>query len=233
MQKTRRPNVYLDLSHLDHDFVHQRFPGISKMCREFGIDIASDPIPVRPGAHYMMGGVTVDEEGRTTLPGLWAAGEVTSSGLHGANRLASNSLLEGIVYGVTAGEAASQAAARIPDDLRALPLNNPPADAGTERLDLNDIRNTLKSLMWRAVGVRREKGPLEEARQAIEGWCRLVLPRQFQDPSGWELQNMILVSRLIVEAALLREESRGTHLRADFPETKDPDWQRHLAFQRA
>ena len=175
----------------------------------------------------------MDDEGRTTLPGLWAAGEVTSSGLHGANRLASNSLLEGIVYGVTAGEAASREAARIPDDLRAIPLSHPPATGATERLDLSDIRNTLKSLMWRAAGVRREQGPLEEARQAIEGWCRLVLPRQFPDPTGWELQNMILVSRLIVEAALLREESRGTHLRSDFPETRDPDWQRHLAFQRS
>ena len=97
MQKTRHPCVYLDLSHLDADFVHRRFPGITARCREFGIDAATDRIPVRPGAHYMIGGVEVDESGATSLPGLWAAGEVTSSGLHGANRLASNSLLEGLV----------------------------------------------------------------------------------------------------------------------------------------
>ncbi len=229
MKKTRRPNVFLELRHLDRDFVHGRFPGISKTCAEFGIDIASDPIPVRPGAHYMMGGVTVDREGRTTLPNLWAAGEVTSSGLHGANRLASNSLLEGIVYGVRAGEAASRAAAEIPEDLRALPLENRPAEA-SESIDLADIRNTLKSLMWRSVGVRRDAESLEEARDSIAGWCQYVLPRQFQQPEGWELQNMIVVSRLMVEAALKRTESRGAHLRSDFPETVEPDWQRHLTF---
>ncbi len=98
MEKTRAPSVFLDLSHLDAAHVRKRFPGIARTCAEFGIDIATDPIPVRPGAHYMIGGVTVDRVGRTRLPGLWAAGEVTSSGLHGANRLASNSLLEGLVF---------------------------------------------------------------------------------------------------------------------------------------
>src|SRR5262249_6082998 len=93
MAETRHPCVYLDLSHLDADFVRGRFPGIDQLCRGFDLDITRDPIPVRPGAHYMIGGVTIDGDGRTTLPGLWAAGEVTSSGLHGANRLASNSLL--------------------------------------------------------------------------------------------------------------------------------------------
>ena len=104
MEKTQHPCVYLDLSHLDPAIVRRRFPGIAALCRGFGLDITRDPIPVRPGAHYMIGGVTVDDDGRTTLPGLWAAGEVTSSGLHGANRLASNSLLEGLVYGARAAE---------------------------------------------------------------------------------------------------------------------------------
>ncbi len=232
MEKTRRPNVFLSLKHLDSDFVRNRFPGIAKTCAEFGIDIARDPIPVRPGAHYMMGGVTVDNEGQTSLPGLWAAGEVTSSGLHGANRLASNSLLEGIVYGVRAGEAASRKALSIADDLRALPLRNEPLETPTEPLDLADIRNTLKSFMWRAAGVRREQESLREARLVIDGWCRYVLPRQFTSCDAWELQNMVVVARLIVEAALRREESRGTHLRADFPDRVDPDWQRHLSFRR-
>ena len=110
MEKTRHPCVFLDLSHRDPDFVRKRFPGIARTCAEFGIDITRDPIPVRPGAHYMIGGVTVDHEGRTTLERLWAAGEVSSSGLHGANRLASNSLLEGLVYGAHAGRGASAAA---------------------------------------------------------------------------------------------------------------------------
>ena len=111
MEKTRHPNVYLDLTHLDPQRVLGRFPGIAAVCAEFDLDITRDRIPVRPGAHYMMGGVTVDLEGRTTVPSLWAAGEVTASGLHGANRLASNSLLEALVYGAHAGEGASQAAA--------------------------------------------------------------------------------------------------------------------------
>ena len=101
MEKTKHPNVYLDLTHLDPERVRARFPGIVAICAEFNLDITKDRIPVRPGAHYMMGGVTVDHEGRTTVPGLWAAGEVASSGLHGANRLASNSLLEALVYGCT------------------------------------------------------------------------------------------------------------------------------------
>ena len=110
MEKTRHPNVYLDMTHLDPQRVLSRFPGIAAICAEFDLDITRDRIPVRPGAHYMMGGITVDRDGRTTLPGLWAAGEVTSTGLHGANRLASNSLLEALVYGAHAGEGASCAA---------------------------------------------------------------------------------------------------------------------------
>src|SRR5207249_4242035 len=115
MEKTQHPSVYLDLSHLDPALVRHRFPGIDKVCAGFGLDITKDPIPVRPGAHYMIGGVTVDPDGRTTLPGLWAAGEVTSSGLHGANRLASNSLLEGLVYGASCGKGAAAEAAKVPD----------------------------------------------------------------------------------------------------------------------
>src|SRR5205823_2215479 len=107
--------VYLDLSHLDAKLVRDRFPHIAKLCAEFGLDITRDLIPVRPGAHYMVGGATIDAEGRTTVPGLWAAGEVTSSGLHGANRLASNSLLEGLVFGRSAGRGASALAINQPD----------------------------------------------------------------------------------------------------------------------
>ncbi len=119
MERTRHPSVYLDLTHLEPAMVRARFPGIAAVCGEFGIDITRDRIPVRPGAHYMIGGVTVDAEGRTTLAGLWAAGEVTSSGLHGANRLASNSLLEGLVFGAHAGRGAAREAAVMSDDLHA------------------------------------------------------------------------------------------------------------------
>jgi L-aspartate oxidase len=230
MEKTRHPNVYLDMSHLDPQMVRSRFPGMSAICGEFGLDITRDPIPVRPGAHYMIGGVTVDLEGRTSVPGLWAAGEVTSSGLHGANRLASNSLLEGLVFGVHAGEGASQAAARMPDSFEVLPLENPPSHDHGEPLDLADIRNSLKALMWRACGVRRDGQRLSEAAEDIDRWCRYVLPRQFADPKGWELQNMLTVSRLMIRSALAREETRGVHLRTDFPNTDDDHWRRHLVF---
>ena len=233
MEKTRHPNVFLDLSHLDADRVRLRFPGIAACCAEFGLDITKDKIPVRPGAHYMMGGVTVDDQGRTTLPGLWAAGEVTSSGLHGANRLASNSLLEGLVFGAHAGEGASKAALQIADDFNVTPLENAPLTQPAETLDAADIRNSLKSLMWHSVGVRRDAASLTEAAETIDHWCSYVLNRQFATPAGWELQNMLVVSRLMVEGALRREESRGTHLRLDFPKTDDEHWRKHIEFQRA
>ncbi|MHB1036721.1 MAG: L-aspartate oxidase [Pirellulales bacterium] len=232
MAKTQHPNVYLDLSHLPSTLVRERFPGIGALCAEFGLDITRDRIPVRPGAHYMVGGVTVDARGRTTLPGLWAAGEVTSSGLHGANRLASNSLLEAMVFGKRVGQEASRAAAGIVDDYHALPLENPAAEDGSELLDLIDIRNSLKSQMWRSAGVRRDAAGLSEAAENIGHWCRYVLARQFSDPSGWELQNMLTVSRLTIAAALERAETRGVHLRTDCPETDDEHWMRHITFRR-
>jgi L-aspartate oxidase len=232
MEKTRHPNVYLDLTHLDRQKVLARFPGIAAACAEFDLDITRDRIPVRPGAHYMMGGVTVDLEGRTDLPRLWAAGEVTVTGLHGANRLASNSLLEALVFGVHAGEGASQAAAELRDDFSALIVENPRVDTLTEPLNLADIRNSLQSLMWRNMGVRREAEGLHEALESINHWCRYVLPRQFADPTGWELQNMLCVARLMIEAALAREETRGAHFRIDFPQMDDAHWHRHITFRR-
>ncbi|TWT33602.1 L-aspartate oxidase [Posidoniimonas corsicana] len=227
MEKTKHPNVYLDLSHLDAAFVKQRFPGIAKTCLEFGIDITKDRIPVRPGAHYMLGGVVVDEHGASSLPRLWAAGEATSSGLHGANRLASNSLLEGLVYGARAGRAACDAALGEDDSFRAIPLENPAVEPKAELLDLQDIRNSLKALMWRRASVWRDQGGLDEADGNLESWRRYVLPRQLIDPAGWELQNMLVVAELMIHAARQRTESRGVHLRTDFPET-DPAWRRRI-----
>jgi L-aspartate oxidase len=232
MEKTRQPSVFLSLSHLDPDHVRKRFPGIARTCAEFGIDIATDPIPVRPGAHYMIGGVTVDLEGRTTLPGLWAAGEVTSSGLHGANRLASNSLLEGLVYGAHAGAGASKAALEEADTYRAIPLTNAATEPHAEPLDLVDIRNSLRSLMWRSAGVKSTGAQLADAAKTIRRWCQYVLSRQLTDPAGWELQNMLTVASLMVGSDLAREESRGVHLRVDFPERDDTHWRRHIPVVR-
>ena len=231
MEKTKGTCAYLDVTHLEADHVRKRFPGISEACAKFGLDITKDRIPVRPGAHYMIGGVTVDKNGQTTLPRLWAAGEVTSSGLHGANRLASNSLLEGLVYGAHAGRSAAEAAKAIPDRLHALPIEHSRSAKTDEVLDVADILNSLKSLMWRSVGVRREKQGLEEAARTIDRWCHYVLPMQFQDQAGWELQNMLVVGRVMISASLAREESRGVHLRTDFPESDDANWMRHLTYR--
>jgi L-aspartate oxidase len=230
MERTRHPNVYLDLTHLKADWVRRRFPGIAAICAKFGLDITRDRIPVRPGAHYMMGGVTIDAECRTTIPGLWAAGEVTSSGLHGANRLASNSLLEAVVHGTAIGKAVSRAAAEMADDFRAIPLENARLDPNGERLDLADIRNSLKSLMWRNVGVRREADGLREALVNVEHWSSYVLEQQFADPTGWELQNMLCIARLMITAALNRQETRGCHVRTDFPGPDEKNWNRHATF---
>jgi L-aspartate oxidase len=233
MDRTRHSCVYLDLSHIDPKLVRERFPHIGKVCADFGLDITRDLIPVRPGAHYMIGGAVIDAEGRTTVPGLWAAGEVTSSGLHGANRLASNSLLEGLVFGRRFGRRCGKGAALLaagqPDNFAALPLESdwPRGPHDNDELNLLDLRNSLGSEMWRDVGIRRERAGLESAERQVEFWTGYVAAREFTDPSGWELQNMLLVSRLMITGALARQESRGTHFRKDFPQT-DPAQAEHI-----
>jgi L-aspartate oxidase len=227
MERTQHPNVYLDLSHLDAAHVRRRFPGIDKACAAFGLDITKDLIPVRPGAHYMIGGVTVDMDGRTTLPGLWAAGEVSSSGLHGANRLASNSLLEGLVFGTSAARGAVAEARRLPDTLAALALRHT-IEPAAGPLDVVDITNSLRALMVRNMGIVRERRRLEEARRDVAFWCRYVLAREFDGRTGWELQNLLTIARLMIDSALQREESRGCHFRSDYRDRDDARWQRHL-----
>jgi L-aspartate oxidase len=232
MEKTRHPNVYLDLSHLDPELVMRRFPGIAKVCKGFGLDITRDRIPIRPGAHYMIGGVTVDVHGQTTLPGLWAAGEVTSSGLHGANRLASNSLLEGLVFGAACGKGAAAAALQTPDTFRALPLGYQVPPSGGESLDLTDMTNSLRSLMVRQMGVIREENGLRDAARDVAFWRQYVLDREFGSLPGWELQNLLTVAQCMIYSAAERQESRGVHFRSDFPHRDDQHWQRHLACPR-
>ena len=222
MAKTSHPCVYLDLSSISADHVRNRFPHIGQVCADFGLDLTKDRVPVRPGAHYMVGGVTTDVDGRTSLPGLWAAGEVTSTGLHGANRLASNSLLEGVVFGLRCGQNASQVALSQPDNFTAPRLESPsmsPKMRVDDQLDLTDIRNSLRSLMWRSVGISRNEQDLVAARQQLDFWANYVCRRDLVDPAGWELQNMMLVARAMAAAALERRESRGVHARSDYPET--------------
>lgn len=230
MEKTRHHCVYLDVTHLDKKLIAERFPHISKVCADFGLDLTRDLIPVRPGAHYMIGGVTVNHDGLTTLPRLWAAGEATSSGLHGANRLASNSLLEGLVFGLHAGRQVSERALAEPDRFSAWPLEvaaAASADGRDEAINLEDVINSLSSEMWRDVGIERTAQGLESALQQVEFWDRYVGPLEFTQVKGWELQNMLLVAQLIIKAALVRTETRGVHTRSDFPAT-DPAQADHI-----
>ncbi len=232
MEITRHPCVYLDLRHLPESLIAERFPNIREMCQEFGLDLAQDLIPVRPGAHYMIGGVVVDGEGRTSLPGLWASGEATSTGLHGANRLASNSLLEGLYYGKRCGRGASQAALDIRDDFCAPVIRadwkSPTYD---DELNLQDLRNSLTSMMGRHVGIRRDEQGLASASQQLQFWERYVAEREFSTVAGWELQNMLLVARLMVESARARQESRGVHFRGDYPQSL-PGPAEHVTIRR-
>jgi L-aspartate oxidase len=233
MARTQHPNVYLDLSHLDPNFINERFPGIAALCKGFDLDITRDQIPVRPGAHYMVGGVTIDDDGRTSLPGLWAAGEVSSSGLHGANRLASNSLLEGLVHGARAAEDIARILADSgPNRLEVPPIESEPSrETNRSPLNLGDIRDSLRALMWRSVGITREQKGLTEAADQVDFWCRYALNHVFDSPTGWTLQNMLTVARLMIATASEREESRGVHTRRDFPKT-EPTWAHHIALKR-
>ncbi|HET7694660.1 MAG TPA: L-aspartate oxidase [Vicinamibacterales bacterium] len=207
-QRTGR-DVYLTLQHLDPAFVHARFPLISEACRGAGLDLATDRIPVGPAAHYLMGGVVTDVDGRTTLPGLLAAGEVACTGVHGANRLASNSLLEGLVFGARAG-LAMRAAAGIGS---AAGLEA----AGSSSLQVGDRPDaeSARTLMWEHAGLFRTANGL---RTALE---RFGAMQADEDP-------VITVGRLIARAALRREESRGGHFRLDFPDRDDFRWKHRI-----
>jgi L-aspartate oxidase len=234
MDKTRHPNVYLDLRHLDPALVRRRFPGIAKVCHGFGLDITTDLIPIRPGAHYMVGGVTVDDHGRTTLPNLWAAGEVTSSGLHGANRLASNSLLEGLVVGERVARAVAGCRAGGWPPGRAAELQEgAPAATGSQEGHPAAIaaptpavpiapRAVVQSAMSAAAAIGRDAAGLAAASDVVEGATVLGVP---VDRAGVEDAALTLLAQAVLAAAGTRTESRGCHVRTDFP-LRDDVWQR-------
>jgi len=225
--------VYLDVRHLNADKFHKRFPTICRLCEEFDIDVSKDRIPVRPAAHYMIGGVVVDPDTRTPMPGLLACGESASSGVHGANRLASNSLLEGLVFGRVAGMVAGQEAAGGNSGTQAKLIRGELEQSQRTALDLADVLNSLRSVMWRNVGIERTGARLAETEEIIQFWGRYVMDKLFDDQLGWETQNLLTVARLMTSSALAREESRGVHFRTDHPDMV-PKWDgKHIYARRS
>jgi L-aspartate oxidase len=210
MVRTGTSHVYLDLRHLDAGFVKERFPRIYSTCLTYDVDITGDLIPVSPAAHYMMGGVRTDTQGATTAQGLLAAGEVACTGIHGANRLASNSLLEGLVYGARAGASAVKSNATAPEP----PLELPAPVRTIPQHD--EIRGRLRRLMWEKVGIIRCGESLTQALDELALW-EFILTNTYATRRELELKNMLETALLITRGALKRKESVGAHYRTDSP----------------
>jgi L-aspartate oxidase len=213
MRKTGTRNVFLDMTALSEDFLKERFPKIYETCKFYDLNIATDLLPVSPASHYCMGGIRTDLHGRSTIAGLYAAGEVTCTGVHGANRLASNSLLEGLVFGARAGEAA------VTDSLKfQVPGSEPESsELGTWNLGLGTIstavKKRVKRVMWERVGILRDKDSLKRALKEFEQISQANL--------SISSRNFVTLAKLVATSALWREESRGGHFRNDFPERNE------------
>ncbi|MBN1796460.1 MAG: L-aspartate oxidase [Sedimentisphaerales bacterium] len=230
MLKTGATHVYLDVRHFDKEHFAERFPLISEICESFDIDISKDLIPVRPSAHYMVGGVKTDSTAKTSIENLFACGEIAATGLHGANRLGSNSLLEGLVFGKTAGQQSCQVNRNKEYKRPKIKYDVPRSDR--TRLDTEDVTNSLRALMWRNIGITRTEKQLAEAQEIIRFWQRYVMDKVFESRQGWQCQNMLTTSLLMAKAARQRQESRGVHYRCDFPETDDANFKKHIEISR-
>jgi len=226
MRKTHHPCVYEDARSIPN--VQTRFPGIYAACLRRGIDITTDLIPVAPAAHYIMGGVRTDVDGRTNIPGLYACGEVACTGIHGANRLASNSLLEGLVFGRRIAHALD---VELPPPVPAVPLQRRMAKALPDR-PLNWLWAEIQQLMWDNVGILREE---EGLKAAVDRLTAIVdcMSGALQSTEGYQVANLARVGLLVAQAALEREESRGGHFRSDFPQRDDEHWKRHIIQRRS
>jgi L-aspartate oxidase len=224
MHRCGRPNVWLDARHLGAGFLAERFPTVTEGCREAGYDVSRDLVPVAPAAHYLVGGVRVDADGRSSLPGLYASGECSASGLHGANRLASNSLLEGLVFSRRIVRALEGERERV----RAHRLSATVSDA-FEGTDPRVVRARLQEAMSLSVAVTRSAGSLGAARTLVAG---LASSSFGASPYALETRNLLLNAALISDGALIREESRGTHFRSDHPQRDDERWRVHLVARR-
>lgn len=218
MRRTGTREVYLDMTAMDEEFLKHRFPKVYETCKAFGLDIAKDQLPVSPASHYCMGGIRTDLHGRSTVPGLYAAGEVTCTGVHGANRLASNSLLEGLVFGARAGAAAisdtsEYRVARFESDAPGT------SETGIRNSDLSTaVKKRVKRVMWERVGILRDRDSLQRAIAEFEQIASSNL--------STSSRNFVTLAMLVAKAALWREESRGGHFRTDFPEQAEK-WKVH------
>ena len=214
MRRTGTRNVFLDMTALDEEFLKNRFPKIYQTCKAYDLNIATDMLPVSPASHYCMGGIRTDLWGRSTVPGLYAAGEVSCTGVHGANRLASNSLLEGLVFGARAGEAAAKDSFRfqVPSsELRSGQLETPNSKLGTG-LSIA-VKKRIKRVMWDRVGILRDRESLQRALKEFDQIAAGNL--------STSSRNFVTLATLVATAALSREESRGGHFRTDFPDQRD------------
>jgi L-aspartate oxidase len=231
MQHEGSTHVYLDATALDAAMLNERFPRVTELLAERGLDLSRDLIPVAPVAHYFIGGVATDVWGRTTIPGLYAAGEVASTGVHGANRLASNSLLEGLVFGDRVVRHLDRYIGGLGEDVRRLQLElPPPSRLAGERSDVAAVRAKVTTLMSDKVGwVRREDGLVDALQELREVNSALRLGEA--GPPEFELLNILTLATQITKCALLREETRGVHVRDDHPERDDYNWQRHITLR--
>ncbi len=218
MRRTGSRAVFLDMTALDEAFLKERFPKIYETCKYYGLDIVKDQLPVSPASHYCMGGIRTDLDGRSTVPGLYAAGEVSCTGVHGANRLASNSLLEGLVFGARAGEAAVKDSGQWSVVSGQNKENPEPAVRNPQPAISTAVKKRVKRVMWERVGILRDRGSLIRAIAEFEQIAASKL--------GTSSRNFVTLATLVAKAALWREESRGGHFRTDFPEQSD-EWRTH------
>ena len=230
LKKSGDDHVLLDITHLPPDFIERRFPGIFSFCLKLGIDARSEPMPVVPAAHYQCGGIRVDENGWTGIAGLYAAGEVACTGMHGANRLASNSLLEALVYGRRTGLTALKWLREVEEGPRALPAwNTGMARHPDESIVISQNWDELRRFMWNYVGLVRSDNRLARARRRLSAMREEILADYWSfivTPDLLELRNLSDVAYMILEMASIRKESRGLHYNLDHPETDNRRWRR-------